>query len=62
VVDEVLEGPASEHLFTDEEYGPDVSAETFAARPDHAKEIDFFKEPTGICRPTCLAMTKAARS
>ena len=47
VVDEVLEGPASEHLFTDEEYGPDVSAETFAARPDHAKEIDFFKEPRG---------------
>ena len=44
---QVLEGPASEHLFTDEEYGPGVSAETFAARPDHEKEIDFFKEPRG---------------
>ena len=43
----MLEGPASEHLFTDEEYGPGVSAETFAARPDHEKEIDFFKEPRG---------------
>ena len=44
VVDEVLEGPAPEHLYTDEEYGPSASAHAFAARPDHAKEIDFFKE------------------
>ena len=47
VVDEVLEGPAPEHLYTDEEYGATCLPETFAARPDHQKEIDFFKEPRG---------------
>ena len=47
VVDEVLEGPAPEHLYTDEEYAATCSPEVYAARPDHVKEIDFFKEPRG---------------
>eukprot|EP00510_Aplanochytrium_minuta_P008235 CAMPEP_0184046540 /NCGR_PEP_ID=MMETSP0956-20121227/1626_1 /TAXON_ID=627963 /ORGANISM="Aplanochytrium sp, Strain PBS07" /LENGTH=1304 /DNA_ID=CAMNT_0026338161 /DNA_START=636 /DNA_END=4550 /DNA_ORIENTATION=- len=48
VVDETLEGPESEYLYVDEEY-PDQTPESgrfaYAARPDHQKEINFFKEP-----------------
>ena len=45
VVDETLEGPAEEHLYTDEEYSAFVDEATYAARPDHVKEINYFKEP-----------------
>ena len=45
VVDETLEGPAEEYIYTDDEYSAFVDDETFAARPDHIKEINYFKEP-----------------
>ena len=45
VVDETLEGPAEEYIYTDDEYSAFVDEETFAARPDHIKEINYFKEP-----------------
>jgi len=45
VVDETLEGPAEEYLYTDDEYSAFVDDETFAARPDHIREINCFKEP-----------------
>jgi len=45
VIDETLEGPAEEYLYTDDEYSAFVDEETFAARPDHLKEINYFKEP-----------------
>ena len=45
VIDETLEGPAEEYLYTDDEYSAFVDDETFAARPDHIKEINYFKEP-----------------
>ena len=61
VVDEVLEGPAPEHLYTDEEYGPSASAEAFAARPDHAKEIDFFKAPLTLTLTLTLPHRETAR-
>ena len=45
VIDETLEGPAEEYLYTDDEYSAFVDEATFAARPDHLKEINYFKEP-----------------
>jgi len=45
VIDETLEGPAEEYLYTDDEYSAFVDEDTFAARPDHIKEINYFKEP-----------------
>lgn len=32
-------------MYTDDEYSAFVDEETFAARPDHLKEINYFKEP-----------------
>ena len=37
--------PAEEYLYTDDEYSAFVDEETFASRPDHLKEINYFKEP-----------------
>ena len=45
VIDETLEGPAEEYLYTDDEYSAFVDEDTFASRPDHLKEINYFKEP-----------------
>ena len=45
VVDEVLEGPEESHIYTDDEYSAFVDDETYEARPNHVKEINYFKEP-----------------
>jgi len=45
VVDEVLEGPDEEYLYADDEYSPFVDEAIYEARPDHLKEIGYFKEP-----------------
>ncbi|KAL1524967.1 hypothetical protein AB1Y20_019843 [Prymnesium parvum] len=45
VMDEVLEGPDETLIYTDEEYSAFVDDETFEARPNHIKEINYFKEP-----------------
>ena len=37
--------PSEEFLYVDDEYSAFVDEETFAARPDHLKEINYFKEP-----------------
>ena len=47
VIDECLEGPAPEYLHTDDEYSAFVDDETYEGRPDHEKEINYFKEPRG---------------
>ena len=41
----MLEGPDEAFIYTDEEYSTFVDDETFDARPDHVKEINYFKEP-----------------
>jgi len=45
VMEEVLEGPAEEHLHQDDEYSPFVDDSIYAARPDLLREIGYFKEP-----------------
>ena len=45
VMDEVLEGPKEEFLYTEDEYSAFVDEAIFEARPDHLKEINYFKEP-----------------
>jgi len=45
VVDEVLEGPDETFIYTDEEYSAFVDDATYEARPNHVKEINYFKEP-----------------
>eukprot|EP00316_Scyphosphaera_apsteinii_P000444 CAMPEP_0119331446 /NCGR_PEP_ID=MMETSP1333-20130426/80645_1 /TAXON_ID=418940 /ORGANISM="Scyphosphaera apsteinii, Strain RCC1455" /LENGTH=917 /DNA_ID=CAMNT_0007341055 /DNA_START=129 /DNA_END=2882 /DNA_ORIENTATION=+ len=45
VVDEVLEGPCEEFLYADDEYSAYVDPKIFEARPNHLKEIKYFKEP-----------------
>ncbi|GBG27927.1 cGMP-dependent 3',5'-cGMP phosphodiesterase A [Hondaea fermentalgiana] len=45
---ETLEGPAEHNFYVDQEYAqqaPLAGRYSFAARPDHIKEINFFKEP-----------------
>ena len=44
-MEEALEGPAKKYMYTDNEYGPLCPPEIFAARPDHWKECEYFKEP-----------------
>jgi len=48
VIDETLEGPSSKHLYVDHEYpksSPNSGRYSFIGRPDHVKEINYFKEP-----------------
>mmetsp|Transcript_700 Transcript_700/g.1415 ORF Transcript_700/g.1415 Transcript_700/m.1415 type:complete len:932 (+) Transcript_700:145-2940(+) len=45
VMDEVLEGPFEEFLYADDEYSMFVDSKIYEARPDHLKEINYFKEP-----------------
>ena len=42
-MDEVLEGPREEYLFTEDEYSAFVDEAIYEARPDHLKEIGYFK-------------------
>lgn len=48
IINETLEGPLPQQLYVDSEY-PDTPPRSgrfsFEARPDHEKEINFFKEP-----------------
>ena len=43
IMDEVLEGPREEYLFTEDEYSAFVDEAIYEARPDHLKEIGYFK-------------------
>lgn len=45
VMDEVLEGPAEDNIFTEDEYSMFVDSNIYEARPDHLREINYFKEP-----------------
>uniref|UniRef100_A0A7S0J6K5 Cyclic nucleotide-binding domain-containing protein n=1 Tax=Calcidiscus leptoporus TaxID=127549 RepID=A0A7S0J6K5_9EUKA len=45
VMDEVLEGPTEENLFTEDEYSMFCDGTIYDARPDHLREINYFKEP-----------------
>jgi|GEM_PF-735754 len=51
ILDETIEGPEAKFLFVDEEYPENRIKSSgrfsFAARPNHAKEINYFKEPRG---------------
>lgn len=48
IIVETLEGPEEKFLYVDQEYAQNAPLSgrySFAARPDHLKEINYFKEP-----------------
>lgn len=45
IMKEALDGPDEDQLFIDEEYSKFATEEDVAQRPDHTKEIAYFREP-----------------